>query len=65
MRLLVLGVALAIGVGALALLGLLVMVRELFCQNIPEASSMTDDGALRDHPKDVSRQADQLRAPQP
>jgi len=44
MWLLLLAVALAIGFGALALLGLLAMVRELFCHNIPEASSMTDEG---------------------
>jgi hypothetical protein len=48
MRLVVLGV-LTIGLGTLVLLALLAMVRELFCESILEAPSMTDKEALREH----------------
>jgi len=64
MRLVVVGV-LAIGVGALALLGLLVMVRDLFCKDIPEAPSMTDTEVMTKHTNGISPQSEQRHAPQP
>jgi hypothetical protein len=56
---------LAIGVGALALLGLLVMVRDLFGENILEAPSMTDKEVMTKHTNDVSPQSEQRHVPQP
>ena len=56
---------LAIGVGALALLGLLVMVRDLFGENILEAPSMTDKEVTTNHTNDVSPQSEQHHVPQP
>jgi hypothetical protein len=48
MRLLVVG-ALTIGFGFLALLGLLTMIRELFCESIVEAPFIADGEATREH----------------
>ena len=48
MRLLVVG-AFAIGILTLALFGLLAMVRELFCESIREAPSMTDKEAMTEN----------------
>jgi hypothetical protein len=64
MRCVVVGV-LAIGVGALALLGLLVMVRDLFCENISEASSMTDKEVMTKHTNGISPQSEQPHVPHP
>jgi hypothetical protein len=64
LRLMVVGV-LAIGVGALALLGLLVMVRDLFCENIPEAPSMIDKEVMAKHTNGISPQSEQPHVPHP
>jgi hypothetical protein len=48
MRLLLVGV-LILGLGALVFLGLLVMVRDLFCESLFEAPSMADEDAAREH----------------
>jgi hypothetical protein len=56
MRLLVVGV-LAVGIGILALLGLLTIIRELFGEGILEAPSMTDNDAMTENsPKRSSRE---------
>ena len=49
MRVLVVGGALIVGFGALMLLGLLTMIRELFCEKPFETPFMTDWGATRGH----------------
>jgi hypothetical protein len=48
MRVLVVGV-LAIGIGTLAFIGLLTIVRELFCERILEAPSLTDKEAMTEN----------------
>jgi hypothetical protein len=64
LRLVVVGV-LAIGIGALALLGLLVMVRDLFCENIPETPSMTDKEVMTKHTNGITPQSEQPHVPHP
>jgi hypothetical protein len=48
MRVLLVGV-LILGLGALVFLGLLVMVRDLFCESFLEAPSVADDETAREH----------------
>jgi hypothetical protein len=48
-HLLVAGVLILIVSGSLALLGLLTLVRELFCDRILEAPSMIDGDAATEH----------------
>jgi hypothetical protein len=48
MRVLLVGV-LILGLGALVFLGLLVMVRDLFCESFLEAPSVADEEAAREH----------------
>jgi hypothetical protein len=48
MRLLLVG-ALILGLGTLVILGLLVMVRDLFCESLFEAPSVADEDAAREH----------------
>jgi hypothetical protein len=55
MRLLVVA-ALAIGLGTLALLGLLTMVRELFCESPLEAPFMIEKEAMREQPNQITDQ---------
>jgi len=62
LHLVVVGV-LAIGVGTLALLGLLVMVRDLFFENIPEAPSMADKEVTTKHTNGISPQSEQPHVP--
>jgi hypothetical protein len=54
MRLLLVCV-LVLGVGTLVFLGLLVMVRDLFCESLLEAPSVTDEEAGREHTSDLRR----------
>ena len=49
MRVLVVGGALIVGFGALMLLGLLTMIRELFGEKLFETPFITDWGATREH----------------
>jgi hypothetical protein len=55
MRLLVVA-AVAIGFGTLVLLGLLTMVRELFCDSPLEARFMIDKEAMREQPDQITDQ---------
>jgi hypothetical protein len=48
-HLLVAGVLIFVGAGSVVLLGLLTMVRELFCDRILEAPSMPDGEASTEH----------------
>jgi hypothetical protein len=48
MRLLLVGV-LILGLGTLVILGLLVMVRDLFCESRLEAPGVADEEAVREH----------------
>ena len=48
MRLLLVGV-LTLGLGTLVILGLLVLVRDLFCERLLEAPSVADEEAAREH----------------
>jgi hypothetical protein len=50
---------LVFGLGTLVVLGLLVMVRDLFYESVFEAPSMTDEGAAREHTGDLRRRLSQ------
>jgi hypothetical protein len=46
---------LVVGLGTLVVLGLLVMVRDLFYESLFEAPSVTDEEAAREHTGDLRR----------
>ena len=52
---LVLCCVLVLGLGTLVVLGLLVMVRDLFYESLFEAPSVTDEEAAREHTGDLRR----------